>query len=206
MAAPELTHTGQQLYGSLAPLATEDARHGYALAHFLQALAIPFDEAADLSRDREDGTIGWGILFDVDRVPAKFLPYVGQFVGIDVPEHLDDAAKRIRVRETGNRNRGSAAAIIGAARQRLTGTRTVYLMERHGSPWRFTVATRTSETPNPALVAADVAAQKPAGMKFVHELITGGDYVTLRATHATYDELPGIFATYDELRADPARQ
>lgn len=206
MAAPTLTHTAQRLYDALGPLATEDGAHGHALAHLCSGVARSIDEVADLSRDLDDGTAGWSQLFDLDARPADWLPWIGQLIGVDVPSHLDEHARRLRIRGTAGFRRGSIGAIKAAAGQRLTGSRTVYIQERHGSPWRATVATLTSETPDPTATQRDLAEQKPAGILLMHTLINGGDFNTLRDTHPNFDAVTAAFTSFDALRADPAAQ
>lgn len=147
MAAPVLSHTAQRLYDALRPLARRDADHGYALAHLCAAVARSVDPIADLSRDVDADTPGWSQLYDVDNVPGEWLPWLAQHVGVELPEGLDDAGRRTRIRETSNFKRGSVGAMRGAARQYLSGDKTVYLLERHGSPWKTTVSTLQDETP-----------------------------------------------------------
>lgn len=206
MAAPTLTTTAERLYDDVAPLAYDDEAQGYALALYLQALATMLDEVADLSRDSEEGRPGWSQLFDLDTVDAKFLPYVGQFIGVTVPPELSAEAQRARIRSTDGFRRGTPAAIIGAAQQHLTGTQKVYLTERHASAYRLTVATLTSETPDPDAVVRALAEQKPAGLILTHSVIPGGDFDTLRDTHSDFADVTATFANFDELRADPAMQ
>jgi hypothetical protein len=207
MAAPTLTHTAQRLYEAVGPLAAEDADHGYALAHLCAAVARSVDEVADLSRDLDDGSPGWSQLFDVDNLPEHWLAWTGQLIGVDVPAHIDLAAKRLRIKGTAGFRRGSIGALKAAATQRLTGNRTVYIFERHGgSPWEVAVSTFTSETPDPAGTLRDLNEQKPAGVILTHTLISGGDFNTLRGTHANFNAVTSAFASFDALRANPAGQ
>jgi len=206
MAAPTLTPVGERLYEALAPLAFADAEHGWALAIYCAASARMLDEVAALSRDTDDGRPGWTDVLDPDRAPEGWLPWLGAFVGVDIPDWLDEGAKRLRVRETAGFRRGSPEAIRGAARQLLTGQRRVYLTERHGSPYRYSVSTFASETPDAEAVERALVEQKPAGLVMAYFVITGGDFDTLTATHTDFDEVSSIFDTFDDVLADPARQ
>jgi hypothetical protein len=206
MAAPTLTHTAQRLYEAVGPLAAEDADQSFALAHLCAAVARSVDEVADLSRDLPDGSPGWSQLFDVDGLPEHWLPWAGQLIGVDVPDHIDLTAKRLRIKGTAGFRRGSIGALKAAATQRLTGNRTVYIFERHGSPYAVTVSTFTSETPDPAGTLRDLNEQKPAGVILTHSLINGGDFNTLRDTHANFNAVTSAFASFDALRANPAAQ
>lgn len=147
MAQPPLTVTAQRLYDGLEPLATEDEQNGWALAYFCAALLTMLDDVVEVSRDQDDGTPGHAILFDPDLAPAKWLPWMAQFVGVTVLENLAEDSQRLRIKETDGRKRGTPDAIRGAARQHLTGAGYVALIERDGDAYTFTVITRTSETP-----------------------------------------------------------
>jgi hypothetical protein len=207
VSLPELTPTAEDVYDALHPLAKEDEAHGYALAHFLSALALMFDEAADLARDDEDGRPGWAGLFFTDTVPARYLPYVAMFGGVAIPANLPEDAQRLRVRETDGKNRGTTAAMAGAARTTLTGTRTVYVTERHGgSRWRIAFATLASETPDPAATLRALKAQKPGGYKITHTVVTASDFQTLRDTHSDFADVRSTFSDYAEVATNPAKQ
>lgn len=147
MAQPPLSTTAQRLYDAVAPMAYDDEANGWALALFCQAMALTLDEAADLSRDEDDGSPGYSGLFDADTIPAKLLPWLGQLIGVAVPTDQPEAVQRARIKSTDGFQRGTPGAIIGAAQAHLTGTQTVYLIERHGSAYRLTVSTLQSETP-----------------------------------------------------------
>jgi hypothetical protein len=211
MPAPTLTTTGERLHDALSPLATEDEANGYALAHFLSALAAMFDEIADLSRDQDDGAPGWSPVFDPDAAPADFLPFLAQFVGVQLPPNLDEAGQRLRIKETDGFKRGTPTAIMGAARQHLVGPggdgwdATVYLIERHGSPYAFTVTTLESETPDETKVLAALLEQKPAGLILSYSTIVGGDLQTLRDTHLDLAEIAADFTDLDDIRSDPSQ-
>ncbi len=203
MPSPELTHTGQKLYDALAPLAENDADQGYALAIFCGGLAAMFDQVADLSRD-EDDTPGWGGIVDPDQ--TEFIGWLSQFIGVVIPGGVDEATARAWLRNTDGRNRGTPAAIEGAAKVFLTGGKTVYLIERFGgSAYALQVTTWEGETPDPARVEAAVRAQKPAGLVLTYSVIDGGDFDTLRATHTDFADVKTEFSDFNDLRAEPAR-
>jgi hypothetical protein len=200
--APTLSHIAQRLYDELAPLAGDDGANGYALAHYCAALALQRDLVADLSRD-EDDRPGYAVLLDPDTCPAFALPWLAQFVGVRIPLGMSEAAMRLRIKSTDGFRRGTPEALRGAARQFLTGTQTVFFIERQGTPWRLAVSTWVSETPDPAKVLAALIEQKPAGIVLTYTTVNGGDYESLRGTHASYTTVTAAFATYDALRADP---
>lgn len=210
MTAPDFTHTGQRMADEFeGPLAV-DPDNGYAFSWFLSVLATAFDTAADLSRD-DEGVPGYAGLWDPDTVGADLLPFLGQFVGVEMLPGLTEAQQRLRIKQTDGFKRGTPGAIVGAARQFLVGPSgtgedaTVYLNERQGSAYALGVATLTSETPDADEVLRALLEQKPAGITLTHTVISGGDYATLAGTHTDYADIAGQFTDYNEMRADPAQ-
>jgi hypothetical protein len=156
----------------------------------------------EVIRDTDDG-VGWSPILDVDRAPSDWLPWLAQLAGARLEPGLSDVNQRARIKSTDGFKRGSPGAIVGAAQQYLTGTKTVYLVERHGSAYRLTVTTLASETPDLAAVQRAVADQKPAGIVLFVTTTIGGDYDALRNTHASYNNVKAIFLTYNAVAADP---
>lgn len=161
----------REAWESLGPWAREDADVHELLA-LVDAIFGQIVEVDDLVRD-SDTHIGWGRLLDVDVAPAWALPWLAQFVGVTPIFGLDEASQRLRIKEAAGFSRGSVSAIKAAAGQYLSGTRRVELYERDGSAWRFRIRTYASETPNAQAVKDAVAALKPAGLIFIHEVQTG---------------------------------
>lgn len=69
----------------------------------------------------EEGTEGepdwvcaWGKLLDVDLCPASALPYLGQYVGVQVPAGTPEAEARALIRAKAGTNRGTEAAVTAA--------------------------------------------------------------------------------------------
>jgi hypothetical protein len=211
MAAPALTFTGQRIYDAVAPLAQVDDENAYALARFCSAIAKLLDQAVDVSRDQDDGTPGYGQLFDVDNVDSEYLPYIARFVGVRLPAGLTDEAKRLRIKQTDGFRRGTPNAIINAARQHLVGpdgtgaTASVDLRQRDGGPYSYTVVTKLSETPDEPAVLAALLEQKPAGFLLTLTVISGGDYETLLVTHTDYADVLATFTNYADVLSDPSQ-
>lgn len=199
MAAPALTHTGERLYESLAPLTYAEEANGWALAYFCAAAASTIDEIADITRDAEDGTPGYSSLYDLDTVAEKYLPWLAQFIGVQIPEGLTDEGKRIRIRETDGFRRGTPAAIMGAARQYLIGDKTVYLVERHGSAYRLTVASYSRETPDRAAAEAAIREQVPAGIVLHFSVIDPQTFDELRDSHVDFDDVLASYVDFDAI-------
>lgn len=181
------------------------------LAALLMVVASAFDTVADLARDTDGGPPGYAGLFDPDTCPAAFLPFLGQFVGVEMLPGLTEAQQRLRIKQTDGAKRGTPGAIVGAARQFLDDgsgsgeNATVYLNERvSGNAYQLRVATLTSETPDPDAVVRALLEQKPGGIKLFADVVAGGDWATLLATHTDWADVAATFATWDDVRADPS--
>lgn len=136
----------ERVYDELSPLARDDAAHDWALLIYLGGLGQMFQEIEDLSRDTDAG-VGWSPLLDLNRVPDKALPWLAQFVGVQIPSGLTAQQQRDRIAATDGWKRGSVGAIVGAVQQYLTGAKQVLLYERDTSAYHFEIRTRESETP-----------------------------------------------------------
>lgn len=180
---------------SLEPVATPD------LDTFLAAIGSMFQPVDDLVRDSELGE-GWSPLLDAQRAPTEALPWLGQLVGVRLMAGLSEPARRQRIAETDGFRRGSLAALVGAARQHLTGLQRVVVRERDGSAYRLTVITFDSQTPYPDRVAAALAEQKPAVIVLDYRVETGQDYRQLHDERVTYDAVRTDFTDYDAVRAN----
>lgn len=202
MTAPALDPVAADLYGALAPLAATDDRNGYALASLTAAVGAMFQAVDTLARDTPAGP-GWSELLDVDRDPPLGLGYLAQFVGVTLDPALGDTAQRARIRATDGFKRGTVAAIVGAARQYLTGMQRVVLVERvGGDAYALTVITYTSETPDAAKVLAAMTAQKPAGLLLTHTVLSGQTFAQLKANYATFAAAKAHYSTFAALRDD----
>jgi hypothetical protein len=204
MAAPTLSAVGERVFDDLAPVAGQDADNDDALAKFVHAVVAPLEEVDELVSPTEDGAPGWVTVSDADAVAVKMLPWLGQFVGVKPAAGLTEAEQRARVNAAAGFRRGTVGAMRAAPEPYLTGTKTVFFIERHTSAYNFSVATLASETADADAVEAALLAQKPAGLVMTYSTIVGGDYATLEATHLDYDEIETDFADYAAIRDDPS--
>lgn len=196
---PLVAPVTEELYTALLPLAWEDEQHDWATLKLLEASAFLLQEIEDLVRDTPAGP-GWSVVMDVNRAPAKWLGWLAQFAGVQLRGGLSDAAQRARVASTDGQQRGTPNALIGAARQYLTGAQTVILRERDGSAYRLTIITYTSQTPSQSQVLAAMLEQKPAGLVLNYLVLTGQDYTSLRARNASYTAMRSAYASYQVAR------
>lgn len=99
-----------RIYEELAPVAAEDANHGYILLRFIEAWTESMVEIDNLVRDSE-GNPGWSSLFDVSNVADKFLDFVSQFLGIEFAGGETATQKRDLMETLANLRRGHPDAI-----------------------------------------------------------------------------------------------
>lgn len=218
-----LSRAARRLYAQWEQWEVDGEAEGYPWAVLAAACAAPIDGLYDLLASGKDP---WAPAFDPelaaelldDEHAVAMLVWLGQFVGVRDRAELTSAGHRLRLTETGGARRGSPAAIIGAARQRAVGpdgtpdTASVFLVERvGGDPYHFAVTMRTSEVPDPAATIRDIEAQTPAGRRgtdpetrFDFNLTTGGDFFTLAASWATFDDVTAAFADFNAVTANPS--
>lgn len=192
----------QEIYDALAPMHGErwsgDPAPLLALANAIGGMLAPLD---DLIRSTPAGP-AWSALADSDRIPAEALPWLGQFVGVRVTRGSDPATQRAEILRAAGWGRGTPAAMVAAAQATLTGGQIVVFRERHESPYRVRVITYTSQTPTPATTAAELLAQKPAGILLAHAVLDGQDHYSVRAGNANYRDLRARYQSYRAARAD----
>lgn len=203
---PVVSPITEDAYASMGPWArrdTADARWDVLI--LVESWGQQLQIVEDIVRDTDDGP-GYSILLDADRTPEEWIPWGMQFNGVRPRDGLAVEEQRARWKSTDGFSRGTPGAIVGAAQQYLTGTKTVYLVERHGSRYRYTVTTIDTETPDTAAVYAALLEQKPYGFVMNHAMTTGVNYNALRDTHSDYNEVKATFSTYAEVLSNPTKQ
>lgn len=195
---PAVSSTTAELYEAVKQMAEYeegDEVNGWVLLHLLASVGEQLHELNEVIRDTDAGP-GWSQVMTPDTTPAAFIDWLGQFGGVRPLLGLDEASARIRIGETSGFKRGSVGAIEGAARQFLTGTRRVEIVERDGSPWRYRVRTYLNETPDPAAVLAALMAQKPAGDILIYEVQEG---ISIDELAGTIDGQVGTIDSYSDI-------
>jgi hypothetical protein len=216
MARPSPTTPFQEdLYASLGPLADQDANLDYPLLEFCGALAAMFDEIETFARDDQSDPDrprpGWAIILDPDKIPDALLedvlPWLAQFVGVDVDTKLSFADRRTQVKARDGMRRGTRASIISAVQSQLTGNKTVFIKERDssvssvaGGAYGLTILTWTAETPSPSNVTAALAKQKPAGIILNYATITGQTWQLVNTSYATWTAVKAAYLTWNGVR------
>jgi hypothetical protein len=176
------------------------------LEDYLRAIGSMFSEV-ELYAIADDDDQGWVILFDPDRCPAPALPYLAQYVGERLPVGISEAGAREWIKDAPNQRRGTIGAIWRTAQRRLTGTRTVSIIERDGidgsdDPDRLTVITYTDETPDPAGVLADLHHDAVAiDTDLNYEVVAGQTWVQAGAAEPTWNDLHAAWPTWADVFA-----
>jgi Phage tail protein (Tail_P2_I) len=110
---------GLRLFDLLEPWQTAD------LAAYCQAIGVMFDPVdglvSDHGNDGDPGYVpGWGQLFDVDTCPFEDLPYLAQYVGVQIPKGSAEAQARALVRAESGMNRGTLASVQSAIERSIS--------------------------------------------------------------------------------------
>ncbi len=186
----------EQMSAWTTPANDPDGDH----ATFLTALAQTVEETFGLVMDQGDDpdaaswVPGWGSLLDVDACPAKYLPYLAQFVGAVIPVGTSPAHARAMIRSESGMQRGTAAAITAAATRNLTGTQSVVLQERTAADgsadaYHFLLLVRPEElfwnlVPNPSFEYDTVGAAPAVWAVTLGAFNTAGTSLSTRNTQA----------------------
>jgi hypothetical protein len=212
MAQPALSASGELLYEALGSITEPDEDNGWALAILCNAFGAMAEPLRALVSDDENGVPGYAHhIFDPDNEPAEWLATTEYFTGTKPLPSVDEAGRRLRIKQTDGRFRGTPGAIKGGARQFLVGpdgtpeSATVYLVPRAGGiATSYRVTTLASETPDISLVQAALEEQRPAGFALTYAAVTGGDWTTAISTHADWTDVIGDFATWADFIDNPA--
>lgn len=156
-----------RIYGALRAYHDPDGDDTVLLAMCAAAAAM-IARPIDALRSDDTGT-GGRRMYDPDRAPAWALEWLSQQVGLDeLPSFLSEAEQRALIRDAPGMRRGTPAAMIAAVQPYLTGSGSVIFVERDGGPYKLTVVTRTSETPDPDAALAALMNAKPAGIDLTY--------------------------------------
>lgn len=171
------------------------------LRKFVEALTSPVEGIYDRVRDTDDAP-SWSTLFDPATCPVENLPYLAQFVGVELTESMTETEKREAITEPVGFARGTPAAIRIAITRTLTGTKRIVIKEREPSAYGVYIRTFSAETPSAAATEAAIRAVKPAGLVLDYAASTGSTFTDLDADFATYSALDAAYSTYDELESE----
>lgn len=190
-----MTELGDRVLDALGE--TFRKRAGALLAPVVESFVGP---AVAMDQMLEPTERGWARIFDAAETPSPAT--VGAATGTPIPSGLTLDQQRAYLLEQPGRRRGSAGAIIAAARAAAPG-RQVDLFERLGSPWNLQVRLTggANDAPTIAAVRAAVDRQKPVGITLDVVIVAGASYDHMRLHHgATYNAQAAAFGTYEDER------
>lgn len=201
-----MTTPAERVLSQLRFLADPDGAPDPLLAGLVEALMTTLDRPA-LVAHGEPGLPPWRALTDPAVAPAWALPFAAQWTGGRMPprrpgEPSEDYIARARrevVYPLGMR-RGSALTAVEAAREHLTGERTIVFREQFaGDPWQLMVVTRVEETPDPDAMRAAVRRVLPAGVLLVAEVRNERDWAGVFEVWASWADVLSDNATWQEV-------
>lgn len=206
MTAPIYSTLGQRLQERTEPMQPEDvdAANGYAHGHLSEAMMQPFGQVGELI-DPPDPYEPWAPLFKPDLCPDWALTWLGQAVGVRIPETATADQARSMITGLSFEDIGKTSAILAALLLTLTGANpTVYFRERdEGDPYALEIVTRTSETPDPAKSLRALQSQVPAGIKLTFTQVAGWDYQAQTTAGGLYSAQTALGQTYGRQSEGP---
>lgn len=203
MSRPQVTAATEAFYARL-PQVYRDAderadagpadANGHPLLRYLSLLLDATGEVFDVADE-----LASGALTDPWRARARWLPFLAAFAGIDASRYpadtsLEDPDEPLRAAIAGApdaRRPGSEAAILGAVRPLLAGTRAAEITSRDVAALTYTITVYEAQVRDRAALEALVRASAPAGLLGRLEVLGGWLWVDLEDTGWSWDELAG---------------
>ena len=196
MSEPSL---GELIFSALASFHAEDDEDDH-LRTYCEALALPAELVYSIIAPREDGA-GWERMLDPYGCPAGVLPFLAQWVGVEIQPEWSEAQTRAEIAEPTSWKRGQKPSMETAAKRHLTGSALLILNENVPEVGVLYARTLLVETPDPALTEADIESQKPAWMVLDYEAISGVSWADVAASTkwTTVADLAAAFPTVKAL-------
>lgn len=207
------------LYGTLGPHTQADPAAGWPLLRLCDALAGMLQPVDDLVRDVA-GLPGWSQILDLDRCPTSCLPWLGQWVGVNVDPSLLDTEQRAQIQDQQAEARGTPAAILAVAQSYVGPDTTVRLVERDGDAYHLTVSVFNQgligatyndlQTHHPTISGfeaayptyADLPASEAELTTAVQDAVPAGLVVAVNTSaHGTYGDVASFFPTISGFEA-----
>ena len=134
-----------ELYGYLPQFIQDsDAANNYTFLSWLEGIGSQQQKIDDLCRDTSYGP-GWSVVMDVGRCPNYALPWLAQFVGVNIPgdsvgvSPAQDEAMRQTILAKNAFNRGSIQGIVNGILALLGPGASVNIIERYPDPYSLTI-------------------------------------------------------------------
>jgi Phage tail protein (Tail_P2_I) len=208
---------GEAVYQQLKSLTYAEEHVGvdYALLKFVGAIGQMFQQMDHMAHSDELGQ-SWTKFLDINRIPCEGVPWLGQFVGVDVDTSLTCDEQRQQIRDKLGWQRGTPEAMKSAIRKCLGGTKTVNFRERYPTPYSLMVVTYgevlyITSTYENMLLAYPIYQQYLEGTSTYPDpgdfiryggsgTIHTSNYLYVKSTYPTYTNLKLNIPTYDVMR------
>lgn len=189
----------EHLYAAMGRFAEDDDTGD--LLVFCEALCAPA-ETAFARVSETDEKVAWQDMLDPEAGPAESLPWLAQFVGVEVEPAWTEQETRDAIARPSGWKRGTPGAMREAVQRTLTGDRTVSIFERvGGNAYQLAVRTLTTETPDADATEAAALTQKPIGIVLDFAALVGQAWNDVVADNTDWDEVTTTYATWDDLIA-----
>lgn len=193
---PAMSSMGLRLYDAFGPVVRNDTVDldllGLGVAGALGAMFQDIDYILDPG----DGTPPFAVLYDPDRCPASWLPWLAAQYGVILVQGATEQEWRDAIRTRPATKRGRPATHIAAIQATLTGTKHVDFNERDGSAYRIGVLTLASETPDPVLTLAAALSQVPGGDLLSYDAVASMSWADVVDEFDSWADLLAARATW----------
>jgi hypothetical protein len=184
-----------ELYGYLPQFVRDnDAANKYTFLSWLEGICSQQQKIDDLCRDTTYGP-GWSVIMDVGRCPTYALPWLAQFVGVNIPGEIknNDLAMRQAILAKNSFARGSLAGIVNGILLILGPDSIVNVIERYPDPYSLTIQYVEN---NGSLTYGELAIQYPWYTNAGGTPSVGGSF----ATYANFP-VPTLQSTSNEIQS-----
>lgn len=171
----------------------DDPETGYQLRALVEVLCTPYQPVYELLRSL------YALLYDPDEIPAAWLPYTAQHVGVISTPEMDEEHLRAEIKQPTGWRRGELDSIKLAVQKTLTGTKRVIVRSRTPEVGHHYVRTLASETPEPTRTARVVRENVPAWEMLDYEAISGVDWEDVAASYKDWSTVKSMFTSWADL-------
>lgn len=206
MRQPAVHELAEELYAAVSPGQTYEQEHAAAIAAdwetlwLCDALSMPLQIWWDLVHGNDEP---WDLLLDPDFTPAAALPYLAQFVGVEIQPGWSEERIREEIELPSNWARGRRSAILLAIQGTLTGEQFVQIIERPvGAAYQLFIRTLTSQTPSPTRTLNVILANKPAGIVLDYAATNARSWLDLNNDFTSWAAVKTRYDSWDEELSD----
>jgi hypothetical protein len=204
MARPTVSEPAEALYEALGPMTDGDEPNDWPLLKICDALCRAFVEQIWTYVSDTDAGVGWTVALDPARAPAEALPWLGQFVGVEITPVMTEADTRAAIANPAGLRRGTPAAMAEAVMRTLTGSKTVSIDERvGGDAYQLAVTTLPAETPDATITARAILSQKPIGLVIDVDVLAGQTWADLVAGSTDWSDVEATYPDWVDVISTP---